>query len=57
VFVRPVSGNILLTPEGKLGLIDYGQVKRLSASQRLLLAKLIVALERGTCEDIAEIYV
>ena len=46
----------MLTPDGKLGLVDYGQVKTLSLDRRLLLARLIVALERGTDEQIAEIY-
>lgn len=42
----PHPGNILMLPDGRLGLIDYGQVKRLSEDDRLQLARLIVALAR-----------
>ncbi|KAI9205393.1 kinase-like domain-containing protein [Polychytrium aggregatum] len=38
----PHLGNILLTPEGKLGLIDYGQVKSLSEHDIAVLAQLFV---------------
>ncbi len=41
-----LSGNILLLPDGRLGLIDYGQVKRLSLNERISYAKLICALAR-----------
>lgn len=40
----PHPGNILLMPDGRLGLLDYGQTKRLPLSTRLSFAKLIVAL-------------
>ena len=40
----PHPGNLLICEDGKLGLIDYGQVKHLSASQRIELAKLIIHL-------------
>ena len=43
----PHPGNILVTPEGKLGLIDYGQVKKLTKRQRRELAKLIILLGKG----------
>jgi hypothetical protein len=36
----------LLLPDGRLGLIDYGQVKRLTLKERLCYAKLICALAR-----------
>jgi aarF domain-containing kinase len=42
----PLSGNILLLPDGRLGLIDYGQVKRLTLQERICYAKLICALAR-----------
>jgi len=50
------AGNILLcrsydgTPQ--LGLIDYGQVKRLSKEKRVLFAKLIVALDDDNRDEI-----
>jgi len=40
----PHPGNILLMPDGRLGLIDYGQVKHISEETRVSYAKLIVAL-------------
>jgi aarF domain-containing kinase len=44
----PHPGNILLlgmdNGEPQLGLIDYGQVKKLSKEDRLVLCELIVAL-------------
>eukprot|EP00527_Entomoneis_sp_CCMP2396_P006394 CAMPEP_0198155298 /NCGR_PEP_ID=MMETSP1443-20131203/69064_1 /TAXON_ID=186043 /ORGANISM="Entomoneis sp., Strain CCMP2396" /LENGTH=608 /DNA_ID=CAMNT_0043822045 /DNA_START=84 /DNA_END=1910 /DNA_ORIENTATION=- len=46
-------GNVLLCrdelneSEPQLGLIDYGQVKRLTKEQRHLFAKLIIALDEG----------
>jgi aarF domain-containing kinase len=52
----PHPGNILLcrsydgTPQ--LGLIDYGQVKRLSKENRVLFAKLIVALDDDNRDEI-----
>lgn len=40
----PHPGNIMLLPDGRLGLIDYGQVKRWTLDQRLAYAELIAAL-------------
>ena len=40
----PHPGNVLLLPDGRLGLIDFGQCVRLTSRQRLLLARLILAL-------------
>ena len=42
----PHPGNILLCPDGRLGLIDYGQVKHLDVPTRVNYAKTIVALAR-----------
>ena len=40
----PHPGNILKLDDGRLGLIDYGQVKRLESKDRIALSKIIVAL-------------
>ena len=40
----PHPGNILLLKDGRIGLIDFGQVKRLSDSTRLRIAELVVAI-------------
>lgn len=40
----PHPGNILLLPDGRVGLIDFGQCGRLSRAERIGLARLFVAL-------------
>ncbi|KAF0716465.1 Aste57867_2834 [Aphanomyces stellatus] len=49
----PHPGNILLLEDGRIGLIDYGQVKHLTKEQRKSLARLVVALAEGTEADVA----
>ncbi|RLN06549.1 hypothetical protein BBJ28_00024753, partial [Nothophytophthora sp. Chile5] len=51
----PHPGNILLLEDGRLGLIDYGQVKHISREHRVHLAKLIVALAGGSRDEIIEV--
>ncbi|DAZ93663.1 TPA: hypothetical protein N0F65_012871 [Lagenidium giganteum] len=51
----PHPGNIMLLDDGRLGLIDYGQVKHISKEHRLHLAKLVVALAEGTRDDIVRV--
>ena len=51
-----MQGNVLLLNDGRLGLIDYGQVKRLSLSERVKYAKLILALARDDREEIVRLY-
>ncbi|CAF4744327.1 unnamed protein product, partial [Rotaria sp. Silwood2] len=53
----PHPGNIFLLKNGKIGLIDFGQVQEFSLSRRLKLAKLIVLLAEGTKEEIVQHYV
>ena len=48
----PHPGNILLLKDGRLGLIDYGQVKTMTLSERVIYAKLIVALARDDREQV-----
>jgi len=43
----PHPGNVLLLPDGRLGLIDYGQVGRLTRQQRLNYAQLVTAVAAG----------
>lgn len=49
-------GNILLLSNGKIGLIDFGQVKRISEEQRINYAKLIIALKRKDEKEVARLY-
>ncbi|KAI9907576.1 hypothetical protein PsorP6_003197 [Peronosclerospora sorghi] len=51
----PHPGNILLLEDGRLGLIDYGQVKHISREHRVHLAKLIVALANGSRDEIIHV--
>ena len=40
----PHPGNIFLLDDGRMGLLDFGQVKQLSQEDRVKIAKLYVAL-------------
>ena len=40
----PHPGNVLVLPDGRLGLIDYGMVGRLSAAERAAVARVVRAL-------------
>eukprot|EP01103_Thecamoeba_quadrilineata_P006992 TRINITY_DN1675_c0_g1_i2.p1 TRINITY_DN1675_c0_g1~~TRINITY_DN1675_c0_g1_i2.p1 ORF type:complete len:507 (-),score=90.32 TRINITY_DN1675_c0_g1_i2:276-1736(-) len=51
----PHHGNILLLPDGKIGLIDYGQVKSLSRKEKRSLARFIVALAEDDKEEIVRL--
>lgn len=52
----PHPGNILLLKDGRLGLIDYGQVKTMTLQERIIYAKLIVALARDDREEIRRLH-
>ncbi len=43
----PHPGNVLLMDDGRIGLIDYGQVKRISRISRVRYAKCMLALASG----------
>ena len=43
----PHPGNVLLLPDGKLGLIDYGMVGRLDPAARATVARVVLGLESG----------
>lgn len=49
-------GNILLLKDGRLGLIDYGQVKTMTKEQRIKYAKLILAHARGDKQEIIRMH-
>ena len=50
----PHPGNVLLTPDGRLALIDLGMVGRLSTSSRDVLVKLLLAVSDGNGETAAD---
>jgi hypothetical protein len=47
----PHPGNILMLSNGKLGLIDYGQCKRLDVDQRLALRRVVSELSSPTVDN------
>ena len=49
-------GNILLLSDGRLGLIDFGQVKTLPLHWRITYAKLIKAHAKGNREEIIRLH-
>src|SRR5210317_190989 len=53
------SGNIMLLREAdgspSIGLIDYGQVKRISKETRHLFARLLIALDDDNKEEIVKL--
>jgi predicted unusual protein kinase regulating ubiquinone biosynthesis (AarF/ABC1/UbiB family) len=51
----PHPGNVLLTPDGRLGLIDLGMVARLPAALRDRLVRLLLALGERRSEEVARI--
>jgi len=51
----PHPGNILLTPLGRVALLDFGLVGRLNAGLRRDLSMCMVALSNGQLELVAEI--
>jgi aarF domain-containing kinase len=46
----PHPGNIMILKNGKLGLIDFGQIKKISQETRFAIAKLILAVNEGDKE-------
>ena len=47
----PHPGNLLLLADGRVGLIDFGQVKQISGKNRATLGKVMVALATRTKSD------
>ncbi|CAD7957364.1 unnamed protein product, partial [Amoebophrya sp. A120] len=51
----PHPGNFLLMPDGRLGLIDFGQAKRLTVEERRKLAKLVLAIADDDRSEIVRV--
>lgn len=49
----PHPGNLILTPDGRIGIIDLGMVARVPAPLRDQLTRLLVALGDGRSEEVA----
>lgn len=52
----PHPGNILLLKDGRMGLIDYGQVKHMTKEERINLARLMLAHARGNKDEVVRIH-
>lgn len=52
----PHPGNVLLLPDGRLGLIDYGMVGRLTPDDRRSIARVVVGLAAGDMETVVREY-
>lgn len=52
----PHPGNILLCNDGKLGLIDYGQVKTMTEEQRIKYAMMILAHSNNDKSEIIRLH-
>ena len=48
----PHPGNILLLKNGKIGLIDYGQVKSLEPLNKYQLARMFIAIQQKDSEEV-----
>src|SRR5256885_11988144 len=51
----PHPGNVLLTPDGRLGLIDLGMVARVTPEVRDRLIRLLLAVGERRGEEVARI--
>ena len=51
----PHPGNVLVTDEGRLALIDLGMIGRISPQMQERLLKLLLAVSEGRGEDAAEV--
>jgi len=52
----PHPGNVKILPDGRLGLLDYGMVGRVSNIERHAIAKTILALSRNNRTETARLY-
>jgi ubiquinone biosynthesis protein len=53
----PHHGNILLTPDGRLALLDFGLVGRLDQNTRTGLSLLLLALAQNRGDDVADLII
>jgi ubiquinone biosynthesis protein len=54
VHVDPHPGNVYLTPDGRLALMDFGMVGYIPPQMQSQLTKMLVAISEGRGEDAAE---
>ena len=53
----PHRGNVLLTPDGRLALLDFGLLGRLDDDTRTSLALLLLAIAQNRADDVADLII
>ena len=53
----PHRGNVLLTPDGRLALLDFGLLGRLDDDTRTTIAQLLLAIAQNRGDDVAALIV
>ncbi len=53
----PHRGNVLVTPEGRLALLDFGLIGRLDEDTRTSLALLLFAIAQNRADDVADLII
>jgi predicted unusual protein kinase regulating ubiquinone biosynthesis (AarF/ABC1/UbiB family) len=53
----PHKGNVLITPDGRLALLDFGLIGRLDDDTRTSLALLLLAIAQNRADDVADIII
>lgn len=51
----PHRGNVLITPQGRLALLDFGLIGRLDDDTRTSLALLLLAIAQNRSDDVADL--
>jgi ubiquinone biosynthesis protein len=51
----PHQGNVLITPDGRLGLLDFGLIGKLDDDTRTSLALLLLAIAQNRADDVADL--
>jgi ubiquinone biosynthesis protein len=51
----PHRGNVLITPDGRLALLDFGLLGRLDDDTRRVLALLLLAIAQNRADDVADL--
>lgn len=55
IHADPHPGNILLTPDGRLGLVDLGMVTYVTPTRQEQMLKLLAAASEGQADEVAKI--